>query len=1256
MRRAARILIIAASIATGALLALAAVLLVFEFTIPLERSKQWMVQALSKAVGGEVSLNGKLSLVTGPRPRIEATELEVARPFARYRLNSRVSLVGIGFQVSPLLAGNLRLANMEIGGGSLCLTPYEGKPQPAPDPNAAGEEPRWYLPQVERILIQNFDLIVGPDCDQVHEVLHVASLEWTVPSEGDPRIQARGGIEEEPWSAELSGPLLASLARGPASFRLAVEVAAARLEGNGTASLFPLTMSADIALDSQEFSRIISLAGASLKGFGPLSMRGHVAADASKLALRVDEAQLKPGMLSGDFSILWSQPRPQIRARARSPGFAALALEQWLLGSLEFEKGKRQGVPEWLTKAARDTEGELSLAVEHLKLRQVALGAATYESSWRDGKVDAKIAGTIGNRPIDGTLNLDLSADVATVSGNWGISEVTLPQELGVSGTIGSLESQVSGRAGPGETIAQSLHITFAAKDARLLIQRDQGKPFPLPLRSLRADWRAQEALRLDVSGAPFGEPSNLRVEGPDAWRLFQGESWAMKSSGNLGTLQFTAKGKVSLPAAGPKLDLAVSATAGRLGALAGGVDTIARLPATLKGNVSLADGRWKADVASVRLGKSRGRGKLEYATRPAPQPIDAQVALDVLDVVELAGPPRKNRDPDREVIRGNLSLPDANLALDVARLALPGGIEPKVALSAKTRGGRLEIAPFSAALDGSRIDGSIKADLTAAKPGISAALRGSALEGKHFERWLRAAGWYFNVGSGELDISTSGSRPGELAANADYRLHAQDVRLAHFDSRERTLAELSQLVLIATPGKPAALSADGIAAGSPLSLKAKVDRFDKLWLGGETPFQAEGNLAQLGWRATGRLPLEFGSARRLQLHASAERLDALSGLLEADLPPVGPLALDAVLTGGERELSADVKIAVGESKAAGRISRKPGDRPYYAMDLTAPLLRVEDLGLKHWRDEPATNQTASRPKTESGISRKDTRAPEEDVVQALRRFDARVDFKAERVTAQGSLLGSGELEATLKAGHLSAPRIRIKTPDGGLTASADADFSSDPPRLQARADVPRFRYGPLLKALDFASEDQGELSLKFDLSANARLAHIAPHLNGSLDLLVFPTERRVKGLDRLGAGLLSVLMDTFDSDLVSKLNCAVGSFSISDGIAKSNTILLDATRVRAAGELEINLETEALKGIIAPKSKRPAVFTADVALQIGGTLRNPQISTAPQEIAMAAARNIYYAYGFVFDVLTRKDVPADGSADCRAIYQRVSK
>ena len=132
--------------------------------------------------------------------------------------------------------------------------------------------------------------------------------------------------------------------------------------------------------------------------------------------------------------------------------------------------------------------------------------------------------------------------------------------------------------------------------------------------------------------------------------------------------------------------------------------------------------------------------------------------------------------------------------------------------------------------------------------------------------------------------------------------------------------------------------------------------------------------------------------------------------------------------------------------------------------------------------------------------------------------------------------------------------------------------------------------------------------------------------------------------------------MIAFDADSASKLNCAVGSFSVSNGIAKSDTILLDATRVRAAGDLEVNLETLAPKGIIAPKSKRPAVFTAEVALQVGGTLTNPQVSTAPKEIAIAAARNIYFAYGFLFDFLSKLDLPADGSEECRAIYQRVSQ
>jgi len=1256
MRGAARLFLIALAGLGVALVALAAVISTFQFTIPLDRYQQRIVETLSQAIGAEISLSGNLVLVTGPQPRIEAGDMRVSRVIAGRSVTAHLHRFGGNLELRQLLRGRLRIGEIAVAGESLCVGP-RGAESPVAGATGATGAPefhsRWYFPEVQRVRVEGLDLVAGPDCTPEHRLVHFTEVEWQASANGEPRVLARGAIGSEPWRMEVSGALLAAPGSGTAPLSLVLEIAGARLGAKGSASVFPPAAKIDAELHSPEFARVLALAHAPVREFGPLSVRGQVDVDTSRLTLRIDEARVEPGTIAGDFSVLWAGPRPQIQFRARSPGFEAFAVEQWLITSGDLDTAKPEGFPAWLTGTIRNTDGEFGIDVEELKAGQANLGAISVQGRWRDARLAGTVSGNFGERPIKGAVNLDASTDAATLDSDWSVSRFALPGGLGFTGTIGSLESRISARARPGESLADSLHLTMLAKDARIALVRHDAEPFPLPLRSLRLDWGNRETLRVDVAGTVAGQRSSIRVEGPDAWKLFQGVPWRMTSSGTVGPARFEAGGEVALPPKGLGLDLEVSASAPRLGTLASGFENIAPLPAALQGRVSLADGRWHVSIASLRLGRTRGKGDIAFAAAPTRQPFEGTLDFEMLDLVEIAGPPDK--DPDRELIPAKLVLPEGRLKLESARLVLPGDLAPRVDLQATSRGGRLEISPLRMSLDESSVEGGITADWSGAKPRMSGALAFRTREAKLFTRWLEGTGWKFAAGSGELNASTSGSRQNELAANANLRFVARDVRLTGAEDQGHPSANFSRVMLKAAPGSAATLSADGKLDEQTLALEAKLDRFDQLLLGNATRFSATGRLEGLDLGAKGQIPFGLADGRRLDIRVTGARLDLLNRLLAADLPPVGPFALDAGVTSAKNAISGQVKIAVGESKATGTVSRQAGARPFYAADLVASVLRVEDLGLKHWTGQGAA-QDESLARGEKNRESRKAAAAARKLPEALRGFDARFALRAERVTAEGALLGNGDLDAALKDGHLDVPRLQVKTPDGNLDGKAEADFTSQPPRFRAQANVDNFHYGPLLKSFDPTSERQGEISLKFDLSAAAPPDDLVRHLNGELDMLAFPVGRRISELDLLGGGVLRSLSYAFDSNAASRLNCAVASFKIADGIARSDALMLDATRVRAAGELEVNLETRALKGLLAPKPKRPSLFTSEIALNIGGTLEDPKTSVVPRDVALAAARNLYFAYNFLYEVFASKELPEDGSADCRAIYERVSK
>jgi len=60
--------------------------------------------------------------------------------------------------------------------------------------------------------------------------------------------------------------------------------------------------------------------------------------------------------------------------------------------------------------------------------------------------------------------------------------------------------------------------------------------------------------------------------------------------------------------------------------------------------------------------------------------------------------------------------------------------------------------------------------------------------------------------------------------------------------------------------------------------------------------------------------------------------------------------------------------------------------------------------------------------------------------------------------------------------------------------------------------------------------------------------------------------------------------------------------------------------------------------------------------LGIGGTLANPKVAPQTGSFAVTAARYYYFAYAFLFDTVTTKQLAEDGRPDCIAAYEHLAK
>ena len=167
--------------------------------------------------------------------------------------------------------------------------------------------------------------------------------------------------------------------------------------------------------------------------------------------------------------------------------------------------------------------------------------------------------------------------------------------------------------------------------------------------------------------------------------------------------------------------------------------------------------------------------------------------------------------------------------------------------------------------------------------------------------------------------------------------------------------------------------------------------------------------------------------SKTLQLKASVEgdRLDSLNGLLDLDLPPLKSYRACAQLTlqKNRAELS-DFVIQVGKSKLVGKMTvNKSGVRPEAVIDLSAPLIQLNDFDVGDWSPQKSDSEKPAHqkdPKKEKVTkAAQDQKSSADGGVDGLKspevlaRFNVRMNVKAEKVMSGTDELGSGVLTAT---------------------------------------------------------------------------------------------------------------------------------------------------------------------------------------------------------------------------------------------------
>jgi AsmA family protein len=344
---------------------------------------------------------------------------------------------------------------------------------------------------------------------------------------------------------------------------------------------------------------------------------------------------------------------------------------------------------------------------------------------------------------------------------------------------------------------------------------------------------------------------------------------------------------------------------------------------------------------------------------------------------------------------------------------------------------------------------------------------------------------------------------------------------------------------------------------------------------------------------------------------ASASQLATLGALTGLELPARGPVQITGRLTLADSNVMlSGLDVAVARSRVRGAITWQKYDAPRVRIQLAPSRVYFEDL-----RDDttPAGTARADRGSVD------DTRViPDIPLVgEGLRRASIEVALDHLELAEAKTVLASLTGQLRIVDGRLTVGPFRSDVAGAPIEARLVFDAGRDPATLDAEIDARSIDYGALLRATGVTDGVQGQLDLRMRLTGTGNsLRPLLQTAAGSIEMVGGEGRLRGKLLELWGGNLMQILNpEDWAKGGDTELRCVVGRFQLGDGSARSEMLLLDTRKTTVAGELVVDLKTEAIHGMFKPQPKQASLVSLGEPLQLSGTLKTATVRPADRAI-----------------------------------------
>ncbi len=1175
----------------------------------------------SAAFGRQVQIDGPIRLERSLRPRIILEDITIGNPDwaagAHFATAEKVSLQVALF---PLLRGNLRILDVAFSGLNLLI---EEGPGGANNYTFGDSETPGVLPPIERLLVKETTINYrSVDGNSNRFEINEARL-WNIPGEPE-RIEGRGTAKGKAFTirlaaesaAELSGP------QNPWSLELDIKGADMSLTLAGRMDEAFKWERGDyrIKLSGSQADSLETLFDIEFPTIGPFELSANVNA--------------KDGLFSAkDIAALVHGP-PETPAIKISQGEASGGLDEPLqialqgrLGdaSLSFRFASAQPLEGISQTTPWPIEAQLNLADMKLKIDGEMIPATVAEGFEFDAQLQGETLNTLAqlmdtDLPKTGPYQFSFHTQVAKAS-------YTLTE---LKGTIEN--------AGPWKT----LRIVEGNGSAH-----DKG--------SVKASINAE----LD------NVPLSLSFQGdPAASGKSGAATWPLKLEASASGAKLTGEGSVVTNEKRTVLQLATQIKGNRFESL--GPPIGSSFPAIGKFNLSAdisSDGTvHEANNLKIQMGDNRLTGNVRWEDK-APRPfLKGKLFSDHLTLGQLldtaSKPSSKTWEAgllDRPIKLDSLKDFDAMLDFTVKRVAdspIPvADIRSIVTLA----NGELS-APFRASLAGAPLDGQVQLNQPKNVPVVALKMTIGNIDVGHTLKELKISDIVAGTADAvDLDGSSTGKTLRALGEKAAFNLQIKPANLSYTAEIANQAVDIrvESAKLIARKDQPLTGAFNGTVQGA--AFKAEISTANLMEIQkADIPLPVQGTLQteDLQFKAEGTISRPFENNEfELQYELAGTEIERLGRLVDFAVPLRGEFHASGRITGrGNRFIfEEDLRIGKSDLKADITVLRDPPHNKITGR-ISASQIHMDDVDL--FDADKAASATQVKPRVIP-----DYTLP----VDILLAADLDLDIKADRIRAPLGDLGEFVSKVSLKDGRFTSS-LRITGFKGAqIISEFDVDAAADPPRKRIHINAKDLNSGFLLSRMDVTDLVEGQVDLLVDLSGSGATRYsFLGNAAGRITIIGGPGKITGRQIDLWAADLIpTMLSNSWQRDDVTETNCMVAHIELKEGQAEIEDLLLDTQRVTVAASGLLNLETEALDVLIAPRPKRASLVSLANPVRIGGTLSEPKVSVTriPKGSRLAAGAGASLLAGLinpVFLIFALSDTGTGDANPCDAAVEKV--